>query len=380
MKILIWAPFINKVGTTTNVVNSITALKTYSKKKEYSIDLLNVFGEWDNYNFKNLDINKIKLLNNKFILNSKKTGFFKSRFYMLLIFINSLVPLFKLLKKNEYDFVISHLITSLPIFLFSFLNLKTKLILSIAGFPKLTIFRSFFWKLSRNKIYKIICPSYETKDLLLKSKIFLEEKIFVVKDPHINVKKIIFKKKDTDNEHIDKSKKFIISIGRLTKQKNYKFLLDAFFNILQMKKNINLLIIGEGEDRKEIELKIKKLNINENVKLLGYQDNIYKYLKNAYCYLSTSIWEGPDLAMLDSAFLNIPIICSDCRSGRKEFISNGKCGYIFKTNNMDSFIIEFKKFINEEKNVLKDKLINSKKEVKNFTLFRYYTNMKNILS
>ena len=46
---------------------------------------------------------------------------------------------------------------------------------------------------------------------------------------------------------------------------------------------------------------------------------------------------------------------------------------------MESFNNEFKKFINDEKSVLKNKLINAKKEVKNFTLFRYYINIKKIL-
>jgi glycosyltransferase involved in cell wall biosynthesis len=84
--------------------------------------------------------------------------------------------------------------------------------------------------------------------------------------------------------------------------------------------------------------------------------------------------------MLDASFLNIPIICSDCQSGRKEFIDNGKRGYIFKTNNINSLIVEFKKFINDDEIVLKNKLINSKKEVKNFTIFRFYLNMKKILN
>ena len=78
MKILIWAPFINKVGTTTNVINSIIALKKFSKKEKYSIDLVDVFGEWNNYDFKNLNINKIKLLNSEFILKGKKNGFLKT--------------------------------------------------------------------------------------------------------------------------------------------------------------------------------------------------------------------------------------------------------------------------------------------------------------
>ena len=40
--------------------------------------------------------------------------------------------------------------------------------------------------------------------------------------------------------------------------------------------------------------------------------------------------EGPDLAMLDAAYFNLPIICSNCLSGRKEFINNGEAGYIFE--------------------------------------------------
>ena len=91
-----------------------------------------------------------------------------------------------------------------------------------------------------------------------------------------------------------------------------------------------MLIIGEGEDRKKIEKNLIDLNLKNNVFLLGYQKNIYIYLKRSTCYLSASIWEGPDLAMLDSAFLNVPIICSDCKSGRKEFIGTNKRGYIFQ--------------------------------------------------
>ena len=59
MKILIWAPFINKVGTTKNVINSISSIKKYSKKNQYSIDLVNVFGEWNGYEFNDIEVNKI---------------------------------------------------------------------------------------------------------------------------------------------------------------------------------------------------------------------------------------------------------------------------------------------------------------------------------
>ena len=121
------------------------------------------------------------------------------------------------------------------------------------------------------------------------------------------------------------------------------------------------------------------MGIINSVSLLGYQDNIYKYLNNSLCYFSASLWEGPDLAMLDAAFLNVPIICSDCPSGRKEFIDDNKRGYIFKTNDMKSLIEVYKIFFKDDQLNLKKKLIEAKKEVKNFTQFRYYLNLKNIL-
>ncbi len=379
MKILIWAPFLNKVGTTTNVTNSILALKKYSKNLKCSIDLVNVFGEWDNSNLNHANIKIINFLKNKSILNANKKGFLRSRFYTLIIIFISLFPLLRLIKKNNYDFVISHLITSLPILLFSLIKTKTKLILSISGFPKLTKLRTLFWKFSQKNIFKIICPSYETKNLLLTNKIFRSDQLVVIKDPHIISKKFLNKKNSTLIDFPLKQEKFLISIGRLTRQKNFLFLIEAFKNILKIRNDLHLLIIGEGEDRKKIEKKIKDYELTHKVHLIGYQDNIYKYLKNAFCYVSTSLWEGPDLAMLDAAYLNIPIICSNCKSGRKEFISEGQRGYIFETNSMNAFLTEFKKFIEENDIDLKKKLINSKKEVKNFTMFRYYKDIKNIL-
>jgi len=295
-----------------------------------------------------------------------------------LIIILSAIPLKKQLKKKNYSFFFVHLITSLPIILTKFIKKDTKLILNIAGFPKLTLARSLFWKHFQNRIYKIICPSKETKNLLIEKKIFDQKKLTVIKDPHINVGEIVKKKNTLLDANLNLSKN-IITIGRLTKQKNYIFLLEAFKHILSIRNDIHLTIIGEGEDRNLIENKIRDLGIVKYVTLEGYQKNIYKYLDNPICYFSTSLWEGPDLAMLDAAFLNVPIICSDCKSGRKEFIENNKRGYIFKTNDMNSLISAFELFFRDNDLVIKKKLLEAKREVKNFTQFRYYLSLKKIL-
>ena len=115
-KVLVWAPFIKKVGTTTNVLNSLEAFKRYSKNK-YEITLINVFGEWDNYLNENKYISKIDLFRSNFILNANTNGFLRSRFYTTLIFLRSIIPLINLIRKNDYEYILCHLVTSLPIFI-----------------------------------------------------------------------------------------------------------------------------------------------------------------------------------------------------------------------------------------------------------------------
>ncbi len=379
MNILIWSPFLQKVGTTSNVCNLINANTKYYKQELNSIDLINVFGEWDEYDFDNKKVNKIKLLNFNFLNKIKKSGFFRSRIFTFLIIILCFVPLIQLMKRKNYDFFFIHLITFLPIFLARFLNNKIKIILHISGFPKLTFFRSYFWKNNQKYIYKVICPSIETRNLLIEKNIFEKDKMNVIKDPHISPSQII-KLKNGASKQKTKLKNNILAIGRLTKQKNYIFLLEVFKKLLVLKDDLKLTIIGEGEDREIIENKIRSLGIQSHVILEGFQKNVYKYLDNSLCYFSTSLWEGPDLAMLDAAFSNVPIICSDCKSGRKEFIENNKRGYIFKTNDFNSAVKTFKIFLDDEKFEIKRKLIMAKREVKNFTRFRYFLDLKKILN
>ena len=110
----------------------------------------------------------------------------------------------------------------------------------------------------------------------------------------------------------------------MTKQKNYSFLIKNFKKLTSKYKDIKLLIIGSGEEKNYLKNLIKELDILEKVKLIDQELNIYKYLKNSDYYISTSIWEGSSLAMIDAAYMGIPILCSDCPSGRKEFIGENE--------------------------------------------------------
>lgn len=377
MKIYYWAPFLSNIATVSSVIRSIDSIKAYNKKN-LEVSIIDSVGEWDQIKEKVKDINVIKLYKKSLINKLPKGGFLKSRFTQLFIFIYSFLKLLKLLKKNEPDFLIAHLIVSLPLVLMSFLNNRTKLIIRISGLPKLNLLRKTYWKFFSKNIYKVTCPTVATFKKVNSLGVFHEKKIHILYDPVISTKEII-KKKNEKIENEFQDKKFIIAIGRLTKQKNFPFLLDAFADIKKKYSNYHLLILGEGEDCQKLELIINDLRLNDSVKLLGYKKNVYKYLNQAQCFILTSLWEDPGFVLLEASYLNKPIISSNCPNGPLEILDNNKRGFLFQSNNKKDLISVFDDFIHCPKNILKKKLIKAKINSKEYTKFNHYLSIKKIL-
>jgi len=120
-------------------------------------------------------------------------------------------------------------------------------------------------------IYKVTAPTIETKKKMISEKIVQEDKIILLRDPILSPKKINILQREEKEE---KFKDYYISVGRLTNQKNYEFLIDCFFKLIKKDKEIKLVILGEGELRQVLEKKINNLNMNDNIFLLGYHINI----------------------------------------------------------------------------------------------------------
>ena len=110
-KVLYWSPHINKnVATVKAVLNSAKSLEKYSDN--YDVNIINVFGEWEFCKKNNKEISFIDLyLSKKLSLNKDITGFVKSRLTYLLIGLFSIIPLYKLLKKDKPDYLVVHLLT-----------------------------------------------------------------------------------------------------------------------------------------------------------------------------------------------------------------------------------------------------------------------------
>ena len=377
IKVYYWSPFIDKVATTKAVLNSALSLNKYSSKIFEAI-IINVFGEWISNNLKNNQYLKFYELNNFNFLNKFSShGFIKSRLKYLLIFFLSYFPLKNFIKDKKPDYLIIHLITSLPLFLNLINNFDTKIILRISGKPQLNLLRLIFWKLALKKIYKITFPTQETLNYFKNLNIIGEDKLELLYDPIIHTRHLGKVKK----EKFLKPDEFYLAIGRFTRQKNFSFLIKCFEVICKKDQNIKLIILGDGEQRKNFQKLLKKKNLENNILLPGYEKNVHKYLSNCKLFILSSLWEDPGFVLVEAMFSGALVLSSDCPSGPKEILSiNKKRGVLFKSNNFTDFTEKFDEIKELEIDKIKKMKLNAKIFTKNYTLFNHHNLLVQILN
>ena len=375
-KIFYWSPFFSNIATIKAVLNSAISINKFSNNFSRPI-LINVIGEWDEFeniiSENNIEVVDLKL--RKYFKRKKINGFFLSRYYQIKIFFLAFIPLYNILRKNKSNIVILHLVTSLPLFLNFFLKTESKIILRISGLPRLNIFRKIFWKIVIKKVDIITTPTITTKEYL--NKILKKKEIYLLRDPIIYVKEIKKKKIKIKNENLNGN--VYVSIGRLTKQKNFIFLLKCFKKIIEKNNNNYLYILGNGEDFQKLKNYIEKNNLKKNIFLEGHKENVYEYLCKAKAFILPSLWEDPGFVLIEAAFANTLVISSNCDNGPKEILKDNQNGYSFISNDKSDFSQIFKKSQQANEKDIYEKKLNAKKMSRKFSLFNHYIELKKIL-
>jgi glycosyltransferase involved in cell wall biosynthesis len=111
------------------------------------------------------------------------------------------------------------------------------------------------------------------------------------------------------NENLDFKEKFILAIGRLSIQKRFDILIDAYH---LSKPPYKLIILGEGNQRELLEDKIKKLNLSNNVLLPGFEKNPLKWMGACEFFVLSSDVEGFGLVITEALACGKPVITTDC--------------------------------------------------------------------
>jgi glycosyltransferase involved in cell wall biosynthesis len=125
----------------------------------------------------------------------------------------------------------------------------------------------------------------------------------------------------------------IINIARFTDQKDHLTLLKAF-QIINTKINAELLIMGYGANKKIMCNFIKRNKLEKKIKIVGFQKNPYPFIKKADVFVLSSLYEGLPNVLLEALTLKKFVISSDCPTGPKEILENGKYGFLFEVGNI----------------------------------------------
>lgn len=118
----------------------------------------------------------------------------------------------------------------------------------------------------------------------------------------------------------------LVSVGRLNKQKAYDRLLRIIRRLKEDGMACELWLLGEGDDRLMLEQYIQEKSLTDDVKLLGFHANPYKYLAQCDLFVCSSISEGFSTAITEALILGLPVVSTEV-SGVREQLTNG-CGII----------------------------------------------------
>ena len=278
-------------------------------------------------------------INKKFLPDYVKYSFLfkyniKGYRHLLKLFTSSF--LYKKIIHNHYDCIISFL-EGPTTRIISGCNDNTRLISWIHTDDKRSFEIAFRNKkemmTAYNRIDNIICVSndvlnsfneftneeYKNKTLFMKN----------VNNPYSIIKQ--------SEEEIDLKKDSfrICVIGNLNKNKDFGRLIPMISKLNKKNIKTELLILGVGEQKENIQNLIIKYN-TKNIKLLGYQENPYKYLGKSDLYICCSHYEGYSTTTIESLILNIPILTTKV-SGMKEILNNGQFGFIVDDNDEEIY-------------------------------------------
>lgn len=332
-KLAIYIPSIESGGVEKNLIY----ISNFFLKKK--IDIYVITANKNKKSFFNKRIKYICPKSNKWNNTSRFT---KTLVCLALIF-------FRLPKKNislfSFQSNISAIILSKILNIDIAIRLNTSPSKYINGYFKIILFKKFYAVSN-----KIIVNSLEFKKEL---KILLNLKSDYIPNP-INIKKKLKKKKIKYFKNFKGLK--ILSIGRLTDQKNQIIILKSLKILKEKNINFKFFLIGKGYKLEELKEYVRKNNLKKNVQFAGYKKDAFEYMSSSDLFILSSKFEGLPNVLIEAQSQNIPIISSNCASGPGEILLNGQLGSLFKVEDhisLSKIIINFckdkKLFLNKAK-------------------------------
>lgn len=129
--------------------------------------------------------------------------------------------------------------------------------------------------------------------------------------------------------------KIAISAGRLTYQKGFDYLLDAWSLVIKQRQDWKLRIVGSGEEYAALQIQAENLGINNHVEWISHVTNMSEQYQQADLYVMSSRFEGLPMVLLEAISSGLPLVSFDCKTGPKEIIDS-TCGWLAKDGDINA--------------------------------------------
>lgn len=161
-----------------------------------------------------------------------------------------------------------------------------------------------------------------------------ETKLHVINNPVVTEKLKKLSLQSIDEVWL-KQKKYplILAVGSLEKRKDFTTLIKAFAMLLSQKQ-ARLIILGEGKERSNLTQLVEKLGVAEQVKLPGFRQNPYAYMKKADLFVLSSLREGSGAVLVEALACGTPVVSTACPVGPDEILQQGKLGKLVSTGDI----------------------------------------------
>lgn len=120
----------------------------------------------------------------------------------------------------------------------------------------------------------------------------------------------------------------IVTIGRLSPEKDHKTLIQAFARVKEALPGATLTIVGEGPERKALERLIASLALESSIFLVGWQADPFPILLESDVFVLTSTSEGFGVVLVEAMVAGLPIISTNCPGGPAEILGDGEYGIL----------------------------------------------------
>ncbi len=129
---------------------------------------------------------------------------------------------------------------------------------------------------------------------------------------------------------------YLGAVGRLTRQKGFDLLIEAFARIATRHPEWKLVIWGEGDDRKSLEALRDALDLRDRVELPGVTQRPGLWVETADVFVLSSRYEGWGIVLLEAMAAGLPVVSFACEWGPSDMVKHGEDGILVPSNNVDA--------------------------------------------